>query len=1052
MATLDSEVGFGAQDAQGSSAKTTAVYLKDVGGTDKLTFKDVTAELSLDQISTVIDHNDTANRNTDGHNAGEFAYLTAARHLSSHDGAFNNALTISGAIEGDVTVGAHVANAKIHYLRPVQTVTVAEGGTGQFATIAAALAEANGKADSSTPYEVAVYPGVYDENNLTVGHYVSIRSVVPDGAVISSSSANFLIKCEGSHYLSGIFFNNTGAGGVLQVTAPAGGTIQIDNCALQSIGNTGDVLDFNGKWITIFAFNTSELISEGGLIVTNKTNANAFLSIRGSSINFTGQSAPTPAVIDIDNNLGTLSDEILGCNISAVNLSGGATPSAFFDWGANDLVVRDSRFSIKSAAGFTFNAILCRSGTATVQGCEFNWTAEAGTPFDFNAGSGATIQHAATVYDVDKVTGAGTVIAMSEGKALFDAVEMTGQLSITADDNPLLDLTPSGTGNTDVIKITPSGALAGANTWRGFNIIGDALDPAAGGASVFGGHIDLSDVSQTNNPLLCGLLIEMPASATTSADFHAIKMTGNGQELILLNKGFLIDLTATSSVPLQATLSDAATNTIANAAVFKHLTSADMVDGFGVGFCFHIEDDASGDQTIAKIEAFRVDGLDDAAGMRFSGGSAGATPFLEFAGDGGGVTLPFALGAGQGLFFGTGTGEIYEDGTGLVIDDAGQDPLIIGDTVAIKLGDAAGVEQLQILDSNAVAQMFVVSTGEVFAGAFGFVGDTNTRLTNPAVDVLGFLAGNVEIARAVEAAQDEFVVNEGGLDIDTRLEAVGAANAFFLDGADGAISMSEKLTVGSAVAAEILVVSDGTKRVARGYDGVPHDKVFGDSQFQVLAGDTDSDMALVAKGDGAGLGRLRSITSDGTKFIQMYHDETRGVIASNSGPIRMNDETEFNAKISYTSSGGQSCGGISVLNNAVATAIAVATTPVQFLFFDTNDPSNGDITPDHTNDHLTAVVAGKYLCIVSATMESVSAGTQLFGMTVNKNNGAAAFDNVHAHRIFQGGAGDLGSLSASGIIDLAASDTIELWLVNESTTGNILISDCTMTLLLVAGT
>ena len=53
-----------------------------------------------------------------------------------------------------------------------------------------------------------------------------------------------------------------------------------------------------------------------------------------------------------------------------------------------------------------------------------------------------------------------------------------------------------------------------------------------------------------------------------------------------------------------------------------------------------------------------------------------------------------------------------------------------------------------------------------------------------------FKANGVEFLRFTETTQDVLVINEDGVDIDTRIESDSRENAFFLDGANGRISMN----------------------------------------------------------------------------------------------------------------------------------------------------------------------------------------------------------------------------------------------------------------------
>ena len=71
-----------------------------------------------------------------------------------------------------------------------------------------------------------------------------------------------------------------------------------------------------------------------------------------------------------------------------------------------------------------------------------------------------------------------------------------------------------------------------------------------------------------------------------------------------------------------------------------------------------------------------------------------------------------------------------------------------------------------------------------------FIADPDTLIKNPSADVMSFEAGGVEFVRLIESTQDELAINEAGVDIDTRIEASGAANAFFLQGSDGFIGIN----------------------------------------------------------------------------------------------------------------------------------------------------------------------------------------------------------------------------------------------------------------------
>ena len=156
----------------------------------------------------------------------------------------------------------------------------------------------------------------------------------------------------------------------------------------------------------------------------------------------------------------------------------------------------------------------------------------------------------------------------------------------------------------------------------------------------------------------------------------------------------------------------------------------------------------------------------------------------------------------------------------------------------------------------------------------------------------------------------------------------------------------------------------------------------------------------------------------------------------------------------WTGSGGLAFGEIYAASVADTITIITAgiASKVQVTSFDTNGLAN-NTTPNHTTDDITITSAGMYLAVVSLHVETAGGGgADLFGFSLYKNNGANEFANVHAHRMMAGGAGDVGSVNMSGLIDLAASDTIELWAYNEDSTDDIVIDDVTLTLIQVGGT
>lgn len=161
--------------------------------------------------------------------------------------------------------------------------------------------------------------------------------------------------------------------------------------------------------------------------------------------------------------------------------------------------------------------------------------------------------------------------------------------------------------------------------------------------------------------------------------------------------------------------------------------------------------------------------------------------------------------------------------------------------------------------------------------------------------------------------------------------------------------------------------------------------------------------------------------------------------------------TTFNNDLLFSGDGsGVPFGQIWVEDNITNTVIGVAGTFVQVLIFDQNGESN-DAVPDHTNDHITITTAGRYFVAFNGTVESVAGGGIEIEVEIQINNGTPK-PRIHTHRTMSGGGGDTGSVSAQGILDLAASDTVELWIANITNTNNLNVEAASLTVFMIGGT
>jgi hypothetical protein len=185
----------------------------------------------------------------------------------------------------------------------------------------------------------------------------------------------------------------------------------------------------------------------------------------------------------------------------------------------------------------------------------------------------------------------------------------------------------------------------------------------------------------------------------------------------------------------------------------------------------------------------------------------------------------------------------------------------------------------------------------------------------------------------------------------------------------------------------------------------------------------------------------------------IFYDDGRDTIAIGDGGTTDYTEFEPDGAILFKGEAGLAFGEMYIAKeNTTATTITVQNTWYQVTQFDNNGQSN-NVTPDYTNDHILITNAGRYLITISACVKTAGAGlASMFEFQVYKNNGATAFSNLATCRNLAGGGGDAGSISISGMMDLAVNDTIELWVRNTSNTSDIIFKEANITITQVAGT
>lgn len=349
---------------------------------------------------------------------------------------------------------------------------------------------------------------------------------------------------------------------------------------------------------------------------------------------------------------------------------------------------------------------------------------------------------------------------------------------------------------------------------------------------------------------------------------------------------------------------------------------------------------------------------------------------------------------------------------------------------------------------------------------------TDSDVQFNSLDIINLLnsAGSLKIQEAAEGNVDLF----SGTDVDdtadgkkftvTRRAAEGDTTLYIYGKNDTSaqIQSTQDLEISSSTASGVISIGTVATNVVRlvgtynsigkgtGTDNLPlrhygyitAGGLSGQKYVQWLLDDTDDYFWL---------------TRQDTNILGLKIDMPVDLIDNNlqtSGNISNTDSTLSGDLLLTGANKGLTFGEIyasDVSDELTITGTGIAN-KVQITSFSVDGLSN-NLTPDHTNDHLTITKAGVYKCAVSISCSSAATGgADLFGFAVFKNNGATEFANCHGHRKLSGGGTDNGSVSISGIIDLAVNDTIEVWCWNENSTDNIVIDDITLSLIQIAGT
>ncbi|MHA2066548.1 MAG: hypothetical protein ACXABY_19425 [Candidatus Thorarchaeota archaeon] len=133
---------------------------------------------------------------------------------------------------------------------------------------------------------------------------------------------------------------------------------------------------------------------------------------------------------------------------------------------------------------------------------------------------------------------------------------------------------------------------------------------------------------------------------------------------------------------------------------------------------------------------------------------------------------------------------------------------------------------------------------------------------------------------------------------------------------------------------------------------------------------------------------------------------------------------EADGDILFVGGAGLQYGCINYHGAGSNTVLAAQDTFYQITAFDNNSASNGDVTPDHTNDHITVGKAGDYQIFLG--ISGRSAASNDYEISVFKNNGATRLTPISVH-MTTAVAGRVQTASMLCFAALSANDTIEAW-------------------------
>jgi hypothetical protein len=187
------------------------------------------------------------------------------------------------------------------------------------------------------------------------------------------------------------------------------------------------------------------------------------------------------------------------------------------------------------------------------------------------------------------------------------------------------------------------------------------------------------------------------------------------------------------------------------------------------------------------------------------------------------------------------------------------------------------------------------------------------------------------------------------------------------------------------------------------------------------------------------------------------NQNTPGAKLDVNGDARVGDsstnyvEIEADGDVNFVGGAGLQYGQISADTKTDAITTVSSFTWYQITTFDTNGPSNGSCTPDHTNDHITIGKDGDYEITVAITAYGPAANHTWY-VQANLNNNATKLP-ITRIRMITNTSQDKITYSSSGFASLTANDTVEVWVYRTSAGSNIdfTVTECVLNVKQIGG-